>query len=149
MIYLNFWEKDEFIGMVADFSGININKKGFYSDVCRFVDGERDLLERKAAMAAELEKEQWKEIDIILASYSPYNYDMTAFVLFRKNGDLYEVSLSHCLCGGLDGHWHPQKTTIEALRHCLDNGTLGKGYDGENIFANELREALDKIEQGC
>jgi hypothetical protein len=54
--------------------------------------------------------------DVIFAYYDQGCYDGTAFVLFLRNGKLYEVHGSHCSCYGLEDSWDPEETTIEALR---------------------------------
>lgn len=52
---------------------------------------------------------------ILLASYTYENYTGEAFVLFEKDGLLFEVDGSHCSCYGLEGQWDPEETTKEAL----------------------------------
>jgi hypothetical protein len=53
--------------------------------------------------------------DILFASYGGGRYDGDAFVLFMRDGHLFEVSGSHCSCFGLEGQWGPEATTWEAL----------------------------------
>jgi hypothetical protein len=55
------------------------------------------------------------EDEILFASYENQDYDGDAFVLFRKDGKLYEVHGSHCSCYGLEECWQPEETTVEAL----------------------------------
>ena len=85
--------------------------------------------------------------EIILASYSRDNYEGAAFVLFSRDGKLYEVNATHCSCYGLEGKWESEGTTVEALRHRLDRGSLGDDDYTGNVFAAELRAALDCL--GC
>lgn len=54
-------------------------------------------------------------LKILFASYDCGGYDGEAFVLFEKDGKLYEVNGSHCSCYGLEGQWDPELTTKEAL----------------------------------
>lgn len=66
-------------------------------------------------------------IKIIIASYTYEDYNGSAFVLFEKDGKLFEVNGSHCSCYGLEGQWEPEETTKEALMarkpwHWDDNG---------------------------
>ena len=83
----------------------------------------------------------------MLASYTYENYSGDAFVLFRKNGKLYEVNGSHCSCyglgeesiGGSESQWQPEETTIESLKHRLKNGN----FDGH--FSNELKELVENL----
>jgi len=83
--------------------------------------------------------EDYNNINILLASYVG-GWEGYAFVLFERNGQLYEVNGSHCSCYGLEGQWSPEETSVEALQHRMDKGNLGSGYQGD--FANELREVL-------
>lgn len=83
--------------------------------------------------------------EILLASYTDENYSGDAFVLFRRDGKLYEVNGSHCSCFGLENQWEPEETDAVALFHRLDNGTLGN--DAYNEFAGELRTVLAKLSQ--
>ena len=85
-------------------------------------------------------------VEILLASYSQGNWSGDAFVLFRKGGELFEVNASHCSCHGLEGQWEPEPTTVAALRHRLDEGTLGSDDWTGNEFADELRGVLDAMD---
>jgi len=89
-------------------------------------------------------------VEIILASYTYEDYSGDAFVLFRKDGQLFEVNGDHCSCYGLEGQWEPEETSVEALRHRL-TGDFGTAYvwdakgKRKNVFAAELAAALDGI----
>lgn len=83
--------------------------------------------------------------NVLLASYGTPIYEGYAFVLFERDGKLYEVNGSHCSCYGLEGQWEPEETTIEALRHRLENGNLGNESYDENTFSTELRQVLDSL----
>jgi len=54
-------------------------------------------------------------IDIIFAAYEYEDYSGSAFVIFLKEGILYEVHGGHCSCNGLEGQWEPEETSLEAL----------------------------------
>lgn len=82
---------------------------------------------------------------VLLASYGKPSYEGYAFVLFERDGKIYEVNGSHGSCCGLEGQWEPEETAIEALRHRMDEGKLGKGEWDENPFADELRKVLDGL----
>jgi hypothetical protein len=56
-----------------------------------------------------------KASEILYAEYETADYKGNAFVLFKQNGKLYEVSGSHCSCYGLEGQWKPEETSWEAL----------------------------------
>jgi hypothetical protein len=90
-------------------------------------------------------------VEILLSHYEAGGYEGSAFVLFRKDGKLYEVNASHCSCYGLEGQWSPEETTIAALRHRMSEGSLGREYSygqskGANIFAEELTKILYELE---
>ena len=52
-----------------------------------------------------------KEAEVLLASYGNGSYCGRAFVLYRKDGELFEVDGDHCSCNGLEGQWSPGRTT--------------------------------------
>ena len=92
--------------------------------------------------------------EILLASYGYENYEGSAFVLFRRDGKLYEVNGCHCSCYGLseqgysgdtETQWQPEETTLESLRHRLEEGSLGKESYWGNEYADELRTVLDAL----
>src|SRR5690348_9460374 len=53
--------------------------------------------------------------EIIYASYEHEGYEGYAFVLWERNGKLYETSGSHCSCYGLEGQFGEEETSWEAL----------------------------------
>ena len=80
---------------------------------------------------------------IILAWYGYGDYDGSAFVLYERDGQLYEVNGGHCSCYGLEDQWDPEKTDAKALLHRIDQGYLGQdGYYDENTFGDHLRTIL-------
>ena len=97
-----------------------------------------------------LSKEEQKKVmldysknNILFAYYAVEYYDGEAFVIFERDGKLFEVNGSHCSCWGLVDQWKPQETTIEALNTRLKNGDLGVDWDDkENTFRNELCDFL-------
>lgn len=89
--------------------------------------------------------EEDDSINILFAWYGDGGYCGAAFVLYEKDGELYEVNGSRCSWMGLEGQWEPEKTSKEALMHMMDEGDLGKdaSYEGGN-FADKLKEILEK-----
>ena len=85
--------------------------------------------------------------NVLLASYGTPSYEGDAFVLFEQGGELYEVNASHCSCDGLEGQWGPEKPSVAALMHRLDNGKLGQDEYTCNPFATELRQVLSALER--
>ena len=83
--------------------------------------------------------------EVLFAYYGdPYGYSGLAFVLCRgTDGGLYEVNGSHCSCMGLEGQWGPEGTSVEAIRHRIEHGTLGDECNGS--FAPELMEVLNGV----
>jgi len=75
-----------------------------------------------------IESKDLDGVNILVAWYGQEDYEGTAFVLFEKDGKLYEVNGSHCSCMGLEEQWEPEETTVEALMHRVDNG-YGFHYD--------------------
>ena len=82
-------------------------------------------------------------VNILLAWYGGGDYDGAAFVLFERDGTLYEANGSHCSCYGLEDQWEPEETLVEALVHRIENGHLGRdAYYDEGCFGNDLLEIL-------
>lgn len=50
---------------------------------------------------------------VLLASYDQEDYEGDCFVLYERDGKLYENNSSHCSCDGLE--WEPEETTWDAL----------------------------------
>lgn len=69
--------------------------------------------------------------NVVYAGYTYEDYSGDALVVYLKDGELYENNDSHCSCYGLEC-WHPEKTSVEALR-------MRQGWPG-------LQEELDKLE---
>lgn len=54
-------------------------------------------------------------IQFVYAGYEQESYEGYAFVLFFKDGKLYEVNGNHCSCNDLGDQWEPEETTRTAL----------------------------------
>lgn len=79
-----------------------------------------------AAIEAEFEKPSALDgAEVIVAIYDLGSYEGDAFVLFRKDGKLFEVNAGHCSCYGLEGQWEPEETTKEELLHRIASATYG------------------------
>lgn len=52
---------------------------------------------------------------IIYAHYEAEGYEGSSFVLFERDGKVYEVNGSHCSCYGLEGQWTPEETSWDAI----------------------------------
>ena len=53
--------------------------------------------------------------EIIIADLDEGGYEGSAFVLYRRDGKLFEVHGGHCSCHGFEGQWDPEETTWDAL----------------------------------
>lgn len=138
-VYLNDWSESKRIGVIADFEDIYISKSEFEATECPIPNKEY-WVEKKEKMEQALK--QWEGINILFASYGCANYEGDAFVLFEKEGKLFEVNGGHCSCYGLEGQFSPEETTLEALNHRLINGKMGQDDYSGNEFANELKQFL-------
>lgn len=92
-------------------------------------------------------EEDLEGVEILLASYDEvWAYDGEAYVLFRKDGKLYEVHGSHCSCYGLEGQWEPEETTLESIEYRLRHGTLGNTSDAHE-FSAELHDVVCRLKE--
>jgi hypothetical protein len=78
-------------------------------------------------------------IEVLLADYTYEDYSGSAWVVFKKDGKLFEVNGGHCSCYGLEGQWEPEETTAEAIKHRAEEGRLAHGRE------EALRELLAAI----
>jgi len=63
----------------------------------------------------EISKSDLDGVEILYAEYDNGNYEGSAWILFKKEGNLYEVNGDHCSCNGLEGQWEPTFTTVKAI----------------------------------
>lgn len=83
------------------------------------------------------------DCNILFAWYGHGSYDGSAFVLFNRGTQLYEVNGGHCSCYGLEGQWDPEETSVEALEHRIREGGLGQDtYTDDGVFEVELLYVL-------
>lgn len=59
--------------------------------------------------------DELKDANLLVSYYELGSYEGEAFVLYEKDGELYEVNGSHCSCYGLENQWEPTRTTWKAL----------------------------------
>ena len=88
-----------------------------------------------------LEKEG---VYMLLGIYEYEDYSGSAFVLFLKDDQLYEVNGGHCSCYGLEGQWEPEETSVKALKHRLEKGNLGY-WCHEKEFKHALEGVLNMM----
>lgn len=131
-IYLKGFES--IIDVIGDFENIYISTKEYNNPLNKWeIDSK--------AQIDNLLSTKYKDVNIILASYETPSYEGYAYVLFEKNGKLYEVDAGHCSCYGLEGQWNPTEVDIKELEHRLLEGSFGESsYSG--YFKKELCEKL-------
>ena len=136
-VYLNEWKSK--VDVISDFDEVYITTDEYNADKAPYPNP--DFWNRNKEKMTSL-LEQWKPINILFASYGSGNYEGDAFVLFERDGKLYEVNGSHCSCHGLEGGFAEEETTIEAIAHRLIKGKLGRDSGCDNDFAIELKQFL-------
>ena len=62
-----------------------------------------------------IEPSSIEDVTVLYAIYDTPAYEGWAFVVFAKDGKLYEVTGSHCSCYGLEDQWEPTLTSVDAL----------------------------------
>ena len=107
----------------------------------------KDFNTEKLEVVFGLEKDELKDIEILLASYKESDDSGYAFILLRSDQKLYEVNASHDSAIDFQDQWQPEETSIEVLLHRLNIGNLGSAESGENIFAQPLKKLFSKLMQ--
>ena len=133
-VYLHNWK--EKIDMIGDFENIYMTAEEYRAEKAPYPNVEL-WLEKKSKMVEAIKR--YEGYNILFASYGTDNYSGDAFVLFEKDGKLYEVNGSHCSCYGLEGQFDPEETTLEAIEMRLTKGTMGVDDYSDNEFATELK----------
>ena len=124
---------------------------GRWNDFAEMVNDFYEYNEIDNAERQPLDK-QPTENELLFASYGGGSYEGDAFVLFRKDGVLYEVNGSHCSCYGLEGQWKPEETSVAALaakgkKEASSSYYFLSDHDGEayvafwNLVDGMLKEA--------
>lgn len=94
-----------------------------------------------------LNDDELKDCKILLAWYGYGSYDGSAFVLFDRDGKLYEVNGEYCSCYGLEDQWSPEETSVKELRHRITEGRLGRDtYSDGGVFDVALKKILTRWE---
>jgi hypothetical protein len=77
-----------------------------------------------------------QDVHILFAAYFIDGYDGSAYVLYEKDGKLYDVTGSHCSCYGLENQFDPEECELRVLRDRLKSGF------GSSDFCKELKEFI-------
>ncbi len=139
-IYLNDWESK--VDVISDFNGMYMSDSEYNAEHAPYKNIEM-WLEKKQQM--KLLIEQWNPINILFATYGCQDYEGSSWVLFERDGKLFEVNGSHCSCYGLENQFEPEETTLDAIEYRLINGKMGNDDYSGNEFANELKQFLGII----
>lgn len=86
--------------------------------------------------------EEKSDANILFASYGCEGYEGSAWVLFEKDGELWEVNGGHCSCYGLEDQWSPEKVLLKELQNRVEKGDFGDDDYSGNEFKNELATFL-------
>lgn len=88
--------------------------------------------------SADSEKLDKFEILIAYESVGSWGCDSSSFFLLRdkETQELFEIHGSHCSCYGFENQFTPESTTIEALKHRVNESNYGSvfytgGYDND------------------
>ena len=76
---------------------------------------------------------------ILYSNYTYEDYSGSGYVLFVRDGKLYEVHGSHCSCYGLEDQWSEEETFPEAIFHHMNKG-YWEGIDVQ--YVSEVLIAL-------
>lgn len=97
-----------------------------------------------------IDKSQIDGATILVASYTYEDCSGSAYVLFERDGKLFEVHGSHCSCYGLSEssysgdtttQWEPEETFAAAIQHRIDNGTFWESDEIKSAVAAALPKA--------
>ena len=123
---------------------------GRWNNFAEMINDFADYPARDETVRPPLPDKEPTEEELLFASYGGGSYEGDAFVLFRKDGKLYEVNGSHCSCNGLEGSWSPEQTSVAALtakgkKEGVSSYYFLSDHDGEAYIAYwDLVEELNK-----
>lgn len=98
------------------------------------------------------------QIEVAYISVGDYGCDSSAFIVFRRDGELYEVNGSHCSCHGFGEQdysgtaitqWQPEHIPVECIKDVIAReewSLAGGGYDYDKaVNAARIREHLTTL----
>jgi hypothetical protein len=137
-VFLHNWSSK--FDVISDFFNLYISEAEYKADAAPYAN-EQSWLNRKAEMK-KLLTTTFKGVKILFASYGTDNYSGDAWVLFTKDGELFETGGSHCSCYGLEDQWSPSGVVLVELQNRVTKGSFGTDDYSGNEFATELRKFL-------
>lgn len=136
-VFLNLF--DNAFNVLTEFEGVYMTEQEYKMQDAPYANVEI-FQERKQEAKEALEKHKGEKI--LFASYGCANYEGDAWVLFSKDGRLYEVNGSHCSCYGLEDQWTPEEVFLPELENRLKQGSFGTDSCAGNEFKDELAKFL-------
>lgn len=136
-VFINDWTHE--VDVISDFEGIYLTNKEYTAAESPYPNTVA-WLERKERMNEAIDN--YKDVKMLFASYGNANYSGDGWVLFEKDGELFEVHGGHCSCYGLEDQWEPEVILSEELENRLLNGTFGEDNWSDNNFKEDLCEFL-------
>lgn len=111
------------------------------------VEGVKGSFSSEDSNYEKLNDVQLEDSEVLLASYGGAAYEGDAFVIFVRDGKIYEAHGSHCSCNGLEGQWKPEETSLKALEHRLENADFERFCEehGEEVFEAFKRIVIGEI----
>ena len=97
-----------------------------------------------ADVASQFNVPEAADLNILVAVYETPSYEGYAFVLFEREGKLYEVNGSHCSCYGLEDQWGEEEVVPAALLMRVEENPDRYHYGAleEKGDRDAVREAL-------
>ena len=136
-VYLHLW--DSRFGVITDFSCIGMTEDE-YNNAASLTFSSSWVAENCKRIESAMKEHEGE--NILFASYGEDNYSGEAWVLFEKDGKLFEVNGRHCSCYGLEEQWEPEEVSLIELENRLINGTFGCDNWSGNNFKSELMAFL-------
>lgn len=136
-VFLNQWSHK--VDVIGDFEDIYLTYEEYIAEDSPY--GNAEYWRKKKRKMDDAIK-RYEGVHILFASYGADGYSGDAFVLFEKDGKLYEVNGGHCSCHGLEGQWSPDEVMLPELENRLIKGTLGEDDWTGNMFKEELCDFL-------
>lgn len=87
------------------------------------------------------------DVEILYAARGYGSYEGSAVVIYREDGQLYQVHAYHCSCYGLEGQWDKEAFSVKATKHILENGEFYDLSLMESDAVDRFKEILNELEE--